>query len=96
MKKLFKFILFLVFMYALFVTIDCVRLKNSDEFTKPLLVFNEEVTKEEMNYQGLGYKVTYKVKRVKQTYDLEVISASEGNFVLFDTFTLWTKKYSNN
>ena len=93
MRKLLKFILAIVCIYAIFVAVECIRLKYANQFTKPLVVFNIESTNEEMNFTSLGFKVEYKIKRVRQTYDLELVSASEGKFVLFDTFTLWTNKY---
>lgn len=94
MKKIFGVILFLIFLYGVYIGIECYRVKSSLDLVQPLAVLEAKSTPEEMNFKGLGFTVTYKIEREKKSYDLELITTKEAKFVLFDTFTLFTKYYS--
>ena len=46
-----------------FITVDCVRLKNSNRYTKPIITISEKnIMKngiQDVTYYGLGYSVRY-------------------------------------
>ena len=94
MKKIFGFILFIMFLYGLYVGIECYRVKSSNDVVKPLILMEANSTPDTMDFKGLGFKINYKIEREKKSYDLEVITTKESKFVLFDIFTLFTKYYS--
>jgi len=94
MKKVLGTILFLCFLYGVYVGIECIRINDSDNIVKPFILLEaHEDTPEEMKYKGLGFSVVYKVEKTNR-YDLQLIKTKESKLVLFDTFTLFTKYYS--
>ncbi len=95
MKNVLGFVFSLIFVYAAFVCIECFRIKSAPNICKPALVSLSQSSDEEVSYFGYGYKVVYKIERTMKSSDLELVSVKEGSFILFDRFTLWTKKYDN-
>ena len=93
MKKVLSIICFLLVAYFIFVIVDCLRLNYANEFTKPIAIVDSVSSEDQIVFTGVGYKVIYKIERVRQSSDLEYINAKEAKFILFDTFTLWTKNY---
>ncbi len=94
MRKVFDFLVFLLFVYGIFVTIDCFRLKAADDLKRPFVILKSEEEVDTITFKSLGYKMVYKVDKKQQSGGIEMISANEGAFILFDTFTLWTKNYN--
>lgn len=94
MKKIFGVILFIIFLYGVYIGIEVYRVKSSHDLVQPLTVIEAKSTPEEMKFKSLGFTVTYKIEREKKSYDLEIITTKEVKFVMFDTFTLFTKYYS--
>ena len=98
-KNLLKFVLFsfyiIVISLVIYITYDCIRLKNSEFGTKPLIVFSlnnleiKDNTKESYNeYKGFLYTIKY-----SYFYDLEnnnMIKTSKGReFRLFGKILIW-------
>ena len=48
-----------VLLWIIFVTIDCLRLRNSKYYTYPLINLKQEANLERVTYTGLGYTVSY-------------------------------------
>ena len=42
MRKVFDFLVFLLFVYGIFVTIDCFRLKAADDLKRPFVILKSE------------------------------------------------------
>lgn len=42
-----------------YITVDCIRLRNAQTGTKPLITLSETVTDTRTTYTGLGYTVQY-------------------------------------
>jgi len=63
MKKILKDVIIAIIIVAvlwiIFVTIDCIRLRNSKYHTRPIVNLKQEVSQDETTYVGLGYEVTY-------------------------------------
>ena len=94
MKKIIGLILFLMFIYGVYLGVESYRVKHSDDLVKPLILLEAYTTPDQMDFTGLGFRVEYKIERVKKSYDIEIINTKEAKFILFDIFTLWTKYYS--
>ena len=60
-KKLCIVCLVMLIFWVLLVSVDCVRLRNADVQTKPLLTLKTEETEHRLTYHGLGYHVVYYV-----------------------------------
>ena len=98
-KNLLKFVLFsfyaVVISLVIYITYDCIRLKNSEFGVKPLIVFHEnsleikDNIKESYNeYKGLLYTIKY-----SYFYDEEnnqIIKTGKGReFKLFGKVLIW-------
>lgn len=79
----------IVLVYGLFVTLDCIRLKNSKIGTKPLIVLSQENSSDKLIYNGLGYKVVYYTNEKRISSDLIIAEIYGSEFRLFDTFLIW-------
>lgn len=82
-----------VFLWAGFVTIDCIRLRNSKTGTKPLITIREEVSENLLSYTGLGYTIKYKAEigDVLEKNDITYIEqlGYGADFWLFDRVLVW-------
>ena len=90
-KKILKFTLLTFGFIVTFITVDCIRLRNSDFLEKPWIVVYENKKEEEntnienfYEYTGLGYKVkyTYYNKSNKKV-------GKSAEFKLFGKFLIW-------
>lgn len=90
MNKIVKCILIIVAILivclAVFITIDSIRLKNSNIETKPIITISEKIENDNSpfkstTYYGLGYSINY--------YSIENTFGSGVNFKLFNVLTLW-------
>ena len=52
-------ILIIIFIWLVFVTVDCIRLRNSKYYTYPLINLKQDVNLERVTYTGLGYTISY-------------------------------------
>lgn len=52
-------ILIIMACFIIFITVDCVRLRNSKMGTKPLITTNEIIGYKRVTYYGIGYYVQY-------------------------------------
>lgn len=82
MKRVFKDILIALAIvtvaWILFVTIDCIRLRNSEYHTNPIINLKQEISEDETTYVGLGYTITY-------IHEKEVTHESGSDFWLVGT-----------
>ena len=87
-------ILVLIFIWLVFVTVDCIRLKNSKYYTYPLINLKQDVTKDDVTYTGLGYTIKYiREKDVYYTPGSDAIITQTGacgaEFRLFGKILIW-------
>lgn len=78
----------LVACFALYVAVDCVRLKNAEAGTKPLIVLREEETENRVVYRGIGYAVSYE----KEEFVVGCIAEERycgAEFDLFGRIFIW-------
>ena len=91
MKKTIKIItlviLSILFIYALFITEESIRLLNN-KLAEPLIVFKETYTGSngDITYQSLGFKLK-NIYACPTSKDLCYITGQ--TFYLFDIFILW-------
>lgn len=81
-RRIALWITVIVAVFAIYVIIDCIRLRGADSCTKPLVTFSEEYKDESVTYTGLGYKVVYRISEDdKRCYGAE--------FYMFNSFLAW-------
>lgn len=91
MKKTIKIIILvilsIIFIYALFITEESIRLLNN-KLSEPLIVLNETYTgaNGDVTYQSLGFKLK-NIYACPNSKDLCYVTGQ--TFYLFDTFILW-------
>jgi hypothetical protein len=88
-KKVLIAIGMILAIYISFVTIDCVRLGNTNSETKPIITVSLAEDENRSKYMGLGYSVTYYKDRqdnIDENIDKNVYGAE---FRLFDTILIW-------
>lgn len=89
MKKVFIAIGIVLSVYVSFVMADCIRLKNTEAETKPLITVGSSETENRQYYTGLGYTVGYytdKSEAADGTVTEEVYGAE---FRLFGKIPVW-------
>ena len=84
-KKVFIVIGFVLAVYILFVTVDCIRLGNADRVTKPIITVSSEEYDNRSKYTGLGYSVIYCVDGQENT-DGDIYGAE---IRLLDLILVW-------
>ena len=86
-------ILIVVALWLVLVLVDCIRLKNSEYYTEPLIKVTQEITEDKVAYTGLGYTVTYiqekEVTHVGSDYRAVAIGAEGAEFRLFGKLLIW-------
>lgn len=99
MKKVLKIIgistLCLIFIWSIYVTIDCFRLRNAESPIKPFITINMAEYEKGNKYTGLGYSVKYYRETQKIVNDgIDVIAESGygAEFRLFDKILIWSWK----
>ena len=76
-------------MYLLFVTIDCIRLRNAKNDAKPFITISLAEYENGNKYTGLGYSVKY-YKNSQQDTNGDMLEKSYGaEFRLFDKILIW-------
>lgn len=70
----------IVSLFCLYVTIDCIRLHDSVDFTKPLITISEEIAEDSVTYNGIGYKIVY---------DVGSTGCNGANLYVFDNFFVY-------
>ncbi len=82
----------LIVLYITYVTIDCIRIRNSKTGTKPFITISEKNTENKITYNGLGYLVTY-YKDTNITIKENIILAEQlgygAEFRLFSKILIW-------
>ena len=98
MKRILRNILIAILVAALlwliFVTIDCLRLRNSKYYTYPLINLKQEVNLERVTYTGLGYTISYiQNKQIIHEPGSDAIASGIGacgaEFRLFGKILIW-------
>ena len=85
----------IILLWIIFVTIDCVRLRNSNEYTYPIIKIAEtRLTDGTAQYTGLGYTVSY---RTEKEYDFQKPDAvaigygkTTAEFRVFGGILIWS------
>ena len=86
--------LILIFIWITFVTIDCIRLRNSKYYTYPLIKLKQDANLERVTYTGLGYTISYiQNKQIIYTPGSDMVAESIGacgaEFKLFGNILIW-------
>ena len=96
MNKILKNILIalaiVVVVWVIFVTIDCIRLRNAKYFTYPLITLKQEANLERVTYTGFGYTISYIQNRTLEYHDglsIQGIGACGAEFKLFGKMLVW-------
>ena len=87
-------VLAVVLLWLIFVTIDCLRLRNSKYYTYPLINLKQEANLERVTYTGLGYTVSYiQNKEIIHTPGSDAVASGIGacgaEFKLFGNILIW-------
>ena len=87
-------VLGVVLLWLIFVTIDCLRLRNSKYYTYPLINLKQEANLERVTYTGLGYTVSYiQNKEIIYTPGSDAVASGIGacgaEFRLFGKILIW-------
>lgn len=88
-KKVLMVICALLIIYFLFVTIDCIRLKNSQTGTKPFITVNLAEYENGDKYVGLGYSIKYYNDKYEDMNGNMVENNYGAEFRLFDKLLIW-------
>lgn len=96
MKRFLNNILIAVFiviiLWIIFVTVDCIRLRNSKYYTYPLINLKQEANLERVTYTGLGYTISYIQNRTIDYHDgmsIQGIGTCGAEFKLFGKILVW-------
>lgn len=88
-KKILITVIALLVLYAVFVTVDCIRLKNSATDTKPIITLSEPDYDRGTKYVGLGYSIAYyKDPYIDENGNICLLPCG-AEFRLFDKFLIW-------
>lgn len=86
-------VVLLVGLYISFVSVDCLRLCNSELGTKPFITIETEKKDNQIAYKGLGYTVSYQVESDASQVENETAYIEETGYGmtvwLFDSILLW-------
>ena len=87
-------IIILIFIWIIFVTIDCLRLRNAKYYTYPLINLKQEANLEKVTYTGLGYTISYiQNKQITHTPGSDAVAEGVGacgaEFRLFGNILIW-------
>ena len=88
-KKVLMAIGIILAIYILFVTVDCIRLVNKNNETKPIITVSSAEDENRSKYTGLGYSVIYYKDR-QENIDGNIVENVYGaEFRWFDTILIW-------
>lgn len=80
-------------LWAGFVTVDCIRLRNAESGTRPFITLYEEDGDTVVSYTGLGYTVKYHVDIGEVTTENGITYVEQlgygAEFWLFDKLLVW-------
>ncbi|MBQ8044272.1 MAG: hypothetical protein IJ272_09060 [Clostridia bacterium] len=87
-------ILVVVLLWLIFVTIDCLRLRNSKYYTYPLINLKQDANLERVTYTGLGYTISYvQNKEIIHQPGSDAVASGIGacgaEFKLFGKILIW-------
>ena len=88
-KKILIIVIALLVLYAAFVTVDCIRLKNSATDTKPIITLSEPDYDRGTKYMGMGYTIAYYKDPVIDENGNTTYRACGAEFRLFDRILIW-------
>ena len=88
-KKILITIIALLVLYAAFVTVDCIRLKNSATDTKPIITLSEPDYDRGTKYLGMGYTIAYYKDPGIDENGNTTYRACGAEFRLFDKILIW-------
>lgn len=88
-KKVLIAIVALLIMYFLFVTIDCIRLRDAESGTKPFITVSLAEYENGNKYTGLGYSVKYYRDRQEDTNGNIIEYGYGAEFRLFNKILIW-------
>lgn len=88
-KKALTAIGIILAIYILFVTADCIRLRNTNGETKPIITVCLAEDENSSKYTGLGYSVIYYKDRQENIDGSIVENVYGAEFRLLDTILIW-------
>lgn len=88
-KKLLIAIGIILAIYILFITVDCIRLRNTTSVIKPIITVSLAEEESRSKYTGLGYSVIYYKDKQENTGENIVKKIYGAEFRLFDTILIW-------
>lgn len=86
-KNICIIIVCIALLYVMFVTVDCIRLRNLSTDTRPIVTL--KAVENENKYIGLGYSVRYYVDRIEDSDGVLVLGYG-AEFKLFDKILVWS------
>lgn len=89
MKKIIIIIITILVLYIAYVTVDCIRLKNSKIDTKPLITISEPDYDNGTKYVSLGYSIAYYQDSYVDVDGNTKIKGYGAEFRLFDSILVW-------
>ena len=88
-KKVLMAIGVILAVYILFVTVDCIRLGNTNSETTPIITVSLAEDENRSKYTCLGYSVIYYKDRQENTDGSIVENVYGAEFRLLDTILIW-------
>lgn len=92
MKKALKIIAIVLLSFTLYITIDCIRLRNAEIGTKPFITVSMAEYENGNKYIGLGYSIKYykdRQKLIDGGIEKIVERGYGAEFRLFDRILIW-------
>jgi len=90
LKKILITVAILIAFWAIFVIIDCIRLKNATMDTLPFISLKKNVDMEAKTYVGLGYTVSYAHNNDNLLEDETDTGRNDAEFRLFGKILIWS------
>ncbi|MDE6673094.1 MAG: hypothetical protein K2K16_13040 [Ruminococcus sp.] len=96
-KKIVIWITVVIAVYIVLCLVECIRFRNSEMYTKPLITLSENTEDKHAEYCGLGYSVEYTTttepyEKKGKTYDIPV--SCKATVKLFGVRILDWSEYS--
>lgn len=90
LKKILVVVIIVLILWAIYITIDCIRLKNSEFNTHPLINLGESVDMESITYTGLGYTISYALNNDNFLEGEPDTGINDAEFKLFGLIPIWS------
>lgn len=88
-KVVLTIIVTLIICFMTFVTIDTIRLRNSEVGTKPFITTKVQIENKKINYTGLGYNVRYYLNsNIEDESEIKKF-AYGAEFRILDKYLIW-------